>query len=58
MYTKEETRTINFDTADQYTLQGDVFSKAVLNNEEVPFPLIDAVNNMKSDRSNRSKCKE
>jgi predicted dehydrogenase len=47
MYTKEETRTINFDTADQYTLQGDVFSKAVLNNEEVPFPLIDAVNNMR-----------
>lgn len=47
IHTKEETRTINFDTADQYTLQGDAFSKAVLNNEPVPAPLIDAVNNMK-----------
>lgn len=47
IYTKEETRTIHFDVADQYTLQGDAFSKAVLNNEPVPTPLEDAVNNMK-----------
>lgn len=47
MHTKEETRVIHFDAADQYTLQGDAFSKAVLDNEPIPAPLIDAVNNMK-----------
>ncbi len=33
--------------ADQYTLQGDAFSKAVLYNQPVPASLEDAVNNMK-----------
>ena len=32
---------------DQYTIQGDLFSLAVLNNENVPTPLEDAVANMK-----------
>jgi predicted dehydrogenase len=31
---------------DQYTLQGDAFSKAVLDNTEVPVPLEDAIANM------------
>jgi predicted dehydrogenase len=45
--TKEGNEEIIFDPVDQYTLQGDAFSKAVLENKEVPTPLIDAVNNMK-----------
>jgi len=37
---------IDFETCDQYTIQGDLFSKAILNNEDVPSPLEDAVKNM------------
>ena len=36
-----------FDAINQYTLQGDAFSKAILNNEPVPTPLEDGVNNMR-----------
>ena len=38
---------IVFDAVDQYTLQGDIFSKCILENTPVPFGLQDAVNNMK-----------
>jgi len=38
--------TETFPTCDQYTLQGDAFSKAVLENSEVPVPLEDAIKNM------------
>jgi predicted dehydrogenase len=38
--------TETFDTSDQYTLQGDAFSKAVLEGGEVPVPLEDAIRNM------------
>lgn len=38
---------ILFNAVDQYTIQGDEFSKAILDNTPVPFPLQDAVNNMK-----------
>jgi predicted dehydrogenase len=38
--------TETFPTADQYTLQGDAFSKAVLEDTEVPVPLEDAIQNM------------
>jgi len=31
---------------DQYTLQGDAFSKAVIENTEVPVPVEDAIGNM------------
>jgi predicted dehydrogenase len=31
---------------DQYTIQGDVFSKAILEDREVPVPLEDAIANM------------
>ncbi len=35
-----------FPTCDQYTIQGDVFSKAVREGGEVPVPLTDAIKNM------------
>jgi predicted dehydrogenase len=38
--------TEEFPTADQYTMQGDAFSKAILDNTEVPVPLEDAIGNM------------
>ena len=36
-----------YSTADQYTMQGDAFSRAILENTEVPVPLEDAIANMK-----------
>lgn len=47
LHSKENTEEIIFDTINQYTIQGDLFSKAILNNEPVPTPLEDAINNMK-----------
>jgi len=38
--------TETFPVCDQYTLQGDAFSKAILDNTEVPVPLEDAIANM------------
>jgi len=38
---------ISFPVCDQYTIQGDLFSRAILNDTEVPTPLEDAVANMK-----------
>jgi predicted dehydrogenase len=35
-----------FPVCDQYTLQGDAFSKAILEDTEVPVPIEDAVGNM------------
>jgi predicted dehydrogenase len=35
-----------FPVCDQYTLQGDAFSKAILDSTEVPVPLEDAIRNM------------
>jgi predicted dehydrogenase len=35
-----------FPACDQYTLQGDAFSKAILDNTEVPVPVEDAIRNM------------
>jgi predicted dehydrogenase len=43
---ESETKEIVFDICDQYTIQGDLFSLAVLNDTEVPTPLEDAVANM------------
>lgn len=42
----EESKTISFDICDQYTIQGDLFSKAVLEDAPVPTPLQDAWLNM------------
>lgn len=39
--------TIEFDTCDQYSIQGDLFSQAVMNNTDVPTPIEDSVLNMK-----------
>jgi len=38
--------TETFPVCDQYTLQGDAFSKAVLYNTEIPVPVEDAIGNM------------
>jgi predicted dehydrogenase len=38
--------TETFSVCDQYTLQGDAFSNAVLENTEVPVPLEEAIKNM------------
>jgi predicted dehydrogenase len=38
--------TEEFPAADQYTMQGDAFSKAILEGVEVPVPLEDAIENM------------
>jgi predicted dehydrogenase len=37
---------IEFEPCDQYTIQTDLFSKAILENAEVPLPLGDSVRNM------------
>jgi len=41
-----EIEEIPFEVCDQYTLQGDLFAQAILNNTAVPTPLEDAVANM------------
>ena len=48
MYTKEKQEEFMFDPVDQYTLQGDAFAKAVLENTAVPTSLTDAFNNMRA----------
>jgi predicted dehydrogenase len=40
------TEEIEFEAADQYTLQGDLFARAVLNDTDVPTPLGDAIASM------------
>ncbi len=42
-----DTEEIVFSICDQYTIQGDLFSEAILNDTDVPTPLEDAVANMK-----------
>ena len=44
---KDQVEEIILEICNQYTLQGDLFSLAVLNNTEVPTPLEDSVANMK-----------
>ncbi|MDQ2714462.1 MAG: Gfo/Idh/MocA family oxidoreductase [Chloroflexota bacterium] len=43
----DETEEIELPICDQYTIQGDLFARAVLDNTPVPTPLEDAVANMK-----------
>ena len=38
---------IVFELCDQYTIQGDLFSQAILNKTEIPTPLADSVYNMR-----------
>ncbi len=42
----KNTETIEIPAADQYTIQGDLFSKAILENSEQPISLEDSVKNM------------
>ncbi len=46
LHTADKTEEITFEICDQYTIQGDLFSKAILDNTKVPTPLEDALNNM------------
>jgi predicted dehydrogenase len=41
-----ETRCIEFEICDQYTIQGDLFAEAILEETPVPTPIDDAVRNM------------
>jgi predicted dehydrogenase len=43
----DELEEILLETCNQYTLQGDQFSQAILNNTDVPTPLEDAIANMR-----------
>lgn len=47
LHTKKESKETILDATDQYTVQCDMFAEAILNKLPVPFPLEDAVNNMK-----------
>ena len=47
LQSKNEIQEIVFGAVNQYTIQGDLFSKAILDNTPVPTELEDAVNNMK-----------
>ncbi|HEY3229021.1 MAG TPA: Gfo/Idh/MocA family oxidoreductase, partial [Roseiflexaceae bacterium] len=38
---------IVFDITDQYTIEGDLFAQAILNDTAVPTPIEDAVANMR-----------
>lgn len=42
-----EIQELTFDVCDQYQIQGDLFSKSILDDGEVPTPLLDAVHNMR-----------
>jgi predicted dehydrogenase len=44
---ESEIRQIEIDVCDQYTIQGDLFSQAIINNTAVPTLIQDAVENMK-----------
>lgn len=46
-HVKGKSREIGFDTCNQYAIQGDLFSLAVLNDTDVPTPLTDGIQNMK-----------
>jgi predicted dehydrogenase len=48
LHTKSGSEEFTFEPVNQYTLQGDIFSKAILENKPVPTPLEDAVNNMRA----------
>ncbi|WP_205514168.1 Gfo/Idh/MocA family protein [Longitalea arenae] len=47
LHTKEGAEEMEFEPIDQYTLQGDLFAQAIINNTPAPTPLQDAINNMK-----------
>lgn len=44
---RDDIQEVTFDICDQYTIQGDLFAQAILNETPVPTPIEDAVANMK-----------
>lgn len=48
LHNKNGSEEVTFDIVNQYTIQGDLFSEAIINNKPVPTPLEDAVNNMRT----------
>jgi predicted dehydrogenase len=46
LYTKEKEEIIEIDAVNQYTIQGDVFSKVIIEDSEIPITLQDTINNM------------
>jgi predicted dehydrogenase len=46
--TENETKDYAFEICDQYTIQGDLFAKAIIDNTPVPTPIEDALLNMKT----------
>ena len=47
LHTTSGSEEINFDPVDQYTIQCDEFSHAIIHDQPVPLPFEDAINNMK-----------
>lgn len=47
LHKNNKTEEIVFDPCDQYTIQADLFSLAIINNTKVPTPLQDGVSNLK-----------
>jgi len=47
LHKDDKTDEIIFESCDQYTIQADLFSLAIIEDKQVPTPLQDAVNNMK-----------
>ena len=47
LHQQDSRKEITLDRINQYTIQGDLFSKAILDDTIVPTPLKDAVNNMR-----------
>lgn len=47
LHSKTGSEEIVFEPVDQYTIQGDLFSKSILDNTPVPVDIEDAVNNMR-----------
>jgi predicted dehydrogenase len=47
IHTKTGSEEAVFEAVDQYTVQGDLFSQAILNNSDVPITLEDSINNMR-----------
>lgn len=48
---------INFDPANQYTLQAEAFTRSILEDLPVPIPLEDAINNIKAIDAFRKKAR-
>ena len=44
---ENKTNEISIEVCNQYTIQGDLFSKAIIDNTDVPTPITDSVANMK-----------